>query len=438
MARSAEFWDRCLGVFDPGEVLVGQRSQDLYCEREGSPVDDIRVDFSPTVQATHPPIGFFTGHRGSGKSSMLFRLLERFTDDYFVVYFDIEHNLDHHTATQVDLLYLLGAAIFKTAKEESLNPDRVHLEELVKSVYTITEEMKAKDDQALDVAKLIEKIVCFGASILGGKVGEELAKAVFQPFTLTSGVSEEVARKRTIEPQVQAIITNVNLIIADIETKAKKPLLVVVDGLDKLPRFEQAKLVFLDSRALLGPVCRIIYTVPMSIYASPLFRQVEEECHSYLLPNIKLYEKEAEQQRYESGYQVLQEVVTKRLQMTNLQLREVFDSEALEGWLIPKSGGVLREFIGLVHDAIRAAKIMNLEKVNLAAAQKAVQDRAAKLTLRLTTTSVEELREVRKEKRPSGTPASTELLHGLFIVAYQNHRTWFDAHPLLWEELSET
>ena len=298
--------------------------------------------------------------------------------------------------------------------------------------------MKAKDNQTLDVAKLIEKIVCFGASILGGKVGEEMTKAVLQSFTLTSGVSEEVARKRTIEPQVQAIITNVNLIIAAVETKAEKPLLVVVDGLDKLPRFEQAKLIFLDSRALLGPVCRIIYTVPMSIYISPLFRQVEEEWHSYLLPNIKLYEKEAEQQQYESGYQILREVVTKRLQLKNLPLQEVFDSKALEEWLIPKSGGILREFIGLVHDAIREAKNMNLDTVNPEAAQKAVEKRVAKLTLRLTTTSVEELRKVRREKRPSGTPASTELLHGLFILAYQNHQTWFDAHPLLWEELSET
>ena len=123
MPRPAEFWDTCLGVFDSAEVLVGQRSTALYCERDGSPVDDIRVDFSPTVQSTRPPIGFCTGHRGSGKSSMLFRLLEHFTDACFVVYFDIEHNLDHHTATQVDLLYLLGAAIFKTAKEEGLNPD---------------------------------------------------------------------------------------------------------------------------------------------------------------------------------------------------------------------------------------------------------------------------------------------------------------------------
>ncbi len=369
---------------------------------------------------------------------MLFRLLEHFTDDCFVVYFDIEHNLDHHTATQVDLLYLLGAAIFKTAKKEGLNPTQAHLEELAKSVYTITQEMTAKGNQTLDIAQLIEKIVCFGASILGGKVGEELAKAVLQPFTLTSGVSEEIARKRTIEPQIQAIITNVNLIIADVETKAEKPLLVVVDGLDKLPRFEQAKLVFLDSRALLGPVCRIIYTVPMSIYTSPLFRQVEEGCPSYLLPNIKLYEKEAEQQQYDPGYQILREVVTRRLQSANLQLQEVFGPAALDAWLIPKSGGVLREFIGLAHDAIREAKNMNLDTVNPEAAQKAVEKRVAKLTLRLTTTSVDELHKVRREKRPSGTPASTELLHGLFIVAYQNHQTWFDAHPLLWEELSET
>ena len=112
-----------MGAFDPGEVLAGERGDALYCKREDSPFERHSCRVQPEVHrparlpgdrpTRRPPIGFFAGHRGSGKSSMLLRLLERFATHYFVVYFDIEHNLDRHRTTQVDLLYLLGSAILQ-------------------------------------------------------------------------------------------------------------------------------------------------------------------------------------------------------------------------------------------------------------------------------------------------------------------------------------
>ena len=434
MARSAEFWDKCLGVFDPGEVLVGQRSQDFYCEREYSPFNELLNHFRPTSQPTRPPRAFFTGHRGSGKSSLLLRLLERLTSEYFVVYFDIDHNLDSRTANQIDLLYLLGATIYQVARNEGVEIGSEFLNELAKSVYTMTYETKGIEKEALNVGELAKELVCFGASMLGAGVGRQLAEAALKPFTFTSGVSEEVAGRRQVEPQVQNIVNNVNLIISEVQQKAQKKLLVVVDGLDKLQRIEQADLLFLQSRALLGPICRIIYTVPMLVFTSLDFGQAERETKSYLLPNVKLFDRTSDTQTDSEGYAILREVVAKRMKSIGQTPDAVFEPEALN-LLIFKSGGVMRDFIWLAQDAMSAAKILGLDKVNTDAAQKAINDRAAQLAFRLTETRVEELRKVRENKRPSGSPESRELLHGLFIVAYRNQTTWFDAHPLLWEEL---
>lgn len=436
MPRSAEFWDQCLGVFDPGEVLVGQRSKDFYCDREHSPFNDLLNYFQPTARSTRPPRAFFTGHRGSGKSSLLLRLLEHLTNDYFVVYFDIDHNLDSRTANQIDLLYLLGATIYQVARTEGIKIGSEYLQELAKSVYTMTYETKEVEKESLDAVELAKELVCFGASMLGAGVGKQLAEAVLKPLTFTSGVSEEIAGKRQIEPQVQNVINNVNLIIAKVQQEARKKLFVVVDGLDKLQRVEQADLIFLHSRALLGPVCRIIYTVPMLVFTSLSFGQTEGETKSYLLPNVKVFERTSDTPPDEKGYATLGAVATARLKSIGQTLDAVFEPEVLD-LLIFKSGGVMRDFIWLVQDAMSAAKIMELDKVNRNAAQKAIDDRAAQLAFRLTTTRIEELRQVRENKRPSGSPESRELLHGLFIVAYRNHRTWFDAHPLLWDELEE-
>ena len=193
MPRSAEFWDKCSGVFDPGEVLAGQRSQDFYCEREHSPFNELLNHFRPTAQSTRPPRAFFTGHRGSGKSSLLLRLLEHLTSEYFVVYFDIDHNLDSRTANQIDLLYLLGATIYQVAHKEGLGIESDFLNELARSVYTMTYETKEVENKTLNVGELAKELVCFGASMLGAEVGRQFAEAAFKPFTFTSGFSEEVA-----------------------------------------------------------------------------------------------------------------------------------------------------------------------------------------------------------------------------------------------------
>lgn len=95
----------------------------------------------------------------------------------------------------------------------------------------------------------------------------------------------------------------------------------------------------------------------------------------------------------------------------------------------------MRWFIGLVQEACKAAQRSGLDKVSRTAADKAIDDRVAELSGRLTTSTVEELRKVRREKRTSGSEESHELLHGLLIVAYRNRSTWFDAHPLVWDEL---
>ncbi len=436
MAGKAAIWNRVRDAFDPAEVLVGERSREIYCEREHSPFELILEELDPTLKPSRPPIVFFTGHRGSGKSSMLWRLLDRFKRDYFVVYFDIEHNLDSRTANQIDLLYLIGATIFRVAEQEGLKPDPENLRLLADSIYALTETKKEKTrDQSVDVVDLARNLLCFGAGALGGGFAEKLAEAVLKPFSFTSGLSDEVVRKREIEPQVQKIVNNVNIIIADVQVKADRPPLVVVDGLDKLQDYQQAKLIFLDSRALVGPVCRMIYTVPMLIYTAPAFGQAEEEATSHFLPNVKLFEKTSPA-RYEPGYEALREVVARRLRPLDLRAADLFEPPALD-LLIGKSGGIMRWFVRLVHNACVRARIRGLDKVDVSVATWAVDDFAARLGQRLTTEQVAALRQVRRNKRPAGGPEAGELLHSLLVVAYRNKRTWFDVHPLIWEELEE-
>lgn len=436
MARTTEFWTQFRNTFNPFEVLVGKRGEDLYCDREYSPFNEILLDFRPGTQRK---VVFFTGHRGSGKSSMLLRLLDHLKEDFFLVYFDILHNLDSNKTNQIDLLFLLGAAIHKTATQEGLDLNAEHLERLANSVYTVIRETKETEKDDLNLAEMAKNVICFGASLFGNtiveKLAEKLTEAALKPFTLSSGVSEEIARKREIDPQVQKMIGVIKEITDEVERLAGKPVLTIVDGLDKLQRLEQAEIIFLESRALREPVCSLIYTVPMLIFSDLRFAQVEQECFSYFWPCIKLYDRN-DAQRHEDGYKALGEVVEKRLIAMGLQRTdELFETDVLD-LLIFKSGGVIRLFINLVQDAGKQAELLKQDRVSMTAARRAIDNFAAKTFSRFTWEVIRELRMVHERKWPSdNAKISSNLLHGLQILAYRGPGTWFDAHPLLWEEL---
>lgn len=45
MPKDAQYWDCLHNAFNPSVVLAGQQSDELFCEREHSPFEDIKIDF---------------------------------------------------------------------------------------------------------------------------------------------------------------------------------------------------------------------------------------------------------------------------------------------------------------------------------------------------------------------------------------------------------
>jgi predicted GTPase len=93
MPRPPEFWDQVKNVFDPSEVLTGNRGEQFYCEREHNPLQEMIIDFRNPARKS-PVRGFLIGHRGAGKSSLLLKFLKEYAAQYLILYFDAQHNLD--------------------------------------------------------------------------------------------------------------------------------------------------------------------------------------------------------------------------------------------------------------------------------------------------------------------------------------------------------
>lgn len=438
MPRPPEFWDQVKNVFDPSEVLTGNRGEQFYCEREHSPLHEMNIDFRYDPARKSPVRGFLIGHRGAGKSSLLLKFLKKYASQYLSLYFDAQQYLDLSQTNQIDILYLLGIEAFKAGQNHGVNLDKTLLKDLEQSILSLTiYQDKEVTNQTFDRAEFAKNVLCFGAELVGSTYGGKLAESVLSPFKISSGVTEKVARKREIEPQIQNIITAVNLIIAEVETKLNRRFLIVVDGLDKLSQPEQANLIFLESQALKGPICNVVYTVPMYVFHSLRFDQLGDDCKSYFLPNIKLFEKNSTHTSYSKhnkGYNTLTEVVRTRLADISLSNPDLFEPDVLDS-LIQYSGGILRAFITLIQEACTQAELLEIEKINHTAAQKTIENRAVKFSGPLNRNQIRELQEVHATKSHSGTPIGNDLLDKRYIVAYRDPGLWYDAHPLTWDKL---
>jgi hypothetical protein len=369
------------------------------------------------------------------------RLLDHFKDHFFIVYLDIAHNLDRDDFTQVDLLYLIGGAVYRVAEEAALDPNPQGIQALSTAVSTLVRRKRETlKDESLDLVELVKGIICFGAQALGSELGGRLAKALLQPASISTGVSEEIAYTQETKPDVQRVIDSVNRIIADVETKSSDgPLLLVVDGLDKIENMTLADRLFVHSRALLGPLCSALYTAPMSLYRS--FPRLAQEFSGSMrhVANVRLLPKDASMpesdQALADNLGLMQEVVRRRLAQVSGTEGLIEDVDLRS--LILKSGGVVRWLVRLFHDACGAAQIADANRITPEAVQEAMRQNAQGFLAGRTVEAREELRRVRREKRPSESELSRRLVQEQFVLAYDGGDLWYDVHPLIWDALGD-
>lgn len=427
MARTAEFWLQVRRNFDPHETLVGRRSDAFYCERRNSPFNGLLAQFS---EPRNPPRAvFLTGQSGSGISSFLLHSIEQFQSSYFPIYLDIGHNLNVERANRIDLLFLLGVAIQNAATNEGLSPDPENLIVFVQSVRQVNHLTEGAGHDGQWLTEMAKSAISFGASSLRNERKFAAASLVLPAFY--SGVDDDVAQRREIEPPVREMINNLNLIIADVETLSGKPVLLVADGLNKLSGPSQIENVFLNSDTLRAPICNIIYTAPLSVIAYRNLFQPEE---IRVLPNFTPGDQSDDYHRNGSRHHPEYEVVERRLSALDLEIEQLFDPGALD-LLISKSGGLIRLFLSLVSDSCKQAELMGRDWIDIEAARNAVENYVASLALRLNREIVAKLHAMRQDWRSSCSGLSPEIINSQLIVAHKSDDIRFDVHPIIYDEV---
>ena len=377
----------------------------FYMEPVGKPLNGL----INALLRTHrqPPKYFFSGHRGCGKSTELNRLAadEEIRQKFFVVKYSVRDVCDVNNLNYVDVLFSIGAQLYIQYVDSGreLRPELMGDLEAWKSSI---------------VERVSEEERSFGASIGGGIQG------FF--FSMLAKISaEDTTRKiirEVIEPRLSELIEKINLIVADIEGREGKSVLVIIDDLDK-PKLEQATEIFYNNHtAITQPVCHIIYTVPISMFFAQEFIAIRDR--KFSLPNIKLHAKNDRTSRHEPGYNLLKTFIFKRMK------EDLIEPDAVD-LAIKMGAGVFRETARIMQIAADSAIERGRDRIIKEDVERAERVLRSDFKRILQTGDYDILEEVYKNNDIRGIEKIGHLLHNLSVLEYENDENWCDIHPTL-------
>ena len=361
----------------------------------------------------------FTGHRGCGKSTLLAqlpRLLRE--DDLFVAFFSIADMVEMSDVNHVNILYSIALKLLSQATKQ-----RIPIAEGTKDALLNW----FKQTKSRTYSEQLSQAMSAGVNIFDFFTGKLQKEGVFR---------EEI--KETYERSVSDLSRQIELIAAAIFSATKRKVVVIIDDLDKLD-LPVVKAIFQDNvNALFSPSIRVVFTIPISVIREPqIYGVLATRCNVILLPVMKFFPKEMAHEGnstpIESNVTMLEAVLKKRIPEHLIEPQIIRE-------IVLLSGGVLRELVRLCRECCRECLLtLRLEpdtadvKITDAILTEAVKSLRNQYARPIGTNRYTLLQTTYKNFTPPNVESDEflELLHGLYVLEYENDDLWYDLHPLV-------
>jgi energy-coupling factor transporter ATP-binding protein EcfA2 len=416
--------------------LLSQEEFDRFGVEYGTDVlDGLEGWVEDCVEGSNKLI--FTGHRGCGKSTLLAELSRNLADRYFVVFFSISDLIEMSDVNHVNILFAIAVEMMEAAEKQKINIKGSIKKEFYrwfgKHTKTETETIEA------DLEVGYQAGVGFSlASIL------KFLAEIRSKLKLNALVRDEI--KTEFLRRISDLTDRINEIGVVIQEAADKPVLVIIDDLDKLD-LELVEAIYCNNiKPLFQPQLRIIYTLPVAAIRDLRLRNVisAETNKIEQLRVCKFFQKGGSRQPnpevLEPPIQVLTEILRRRIPDTLIE-------PDVARKIVLLSGGVLREMIRLTDLCctkclveIRRELRKDLDqqvtlvlKIDDTVLEQAVMDTQIQFAEPLGQLDYELLAEVYQQFKPQDAENQRflDLLHGLYVLEYRNAGLWYDLHPIV-------
>jgi hypothetical protein len=344
--------ERIYNAFDPKRPLEPDSPFYVDCHAVRGQENIINEVGKNIVLSNQPTYQLYTGHRGAGKSTELYRL-RRYLEqhNHTVIYFEATDDLDETDVQYTDILLSCTRHLL-----DALNK-KANTEPLVDWLRSRWQSLK---DLALTDVEF-DKL--------------ELQSQISQFAKLTATLRTVPSARQKIREQVDvysvSLIQALNEFINDAKRKLdSKELVIIADNLDRIGLVvrEDGKTnhddIFIDhSSQMCRLKCNIVYTVPISlVYSNRASHLRNTYGNIHVLPMVMVRERDGT--IHKPGLAIMKQLVRQRTEhFTKLPLfPEVFESEEILDRLCLISGGHLRELMQLVQTSLNWTEQLPVQK----------------------------------------------------------------------------
>jgi hypothetical protein len=356
------------------------------------------------------------GHRGSGKSTELNRVIDDAKSrGYLTLYAGVTETVDPNEISFGDVFLLMARLLehrFRTdARLEPLP------EKLVSNVNDWFRQITRIADEE------IERTVQYGG---GAGLGIEtpLAKLLFSLNVLRRSTSKNREEIRlAIEQYPQELLNNLKLLLDEAHRIAKTAypggILFVLDNIDRYAP-EIVSSAILRNADLFNRVnAHTIFTVPISLAYNPRSELVGDRLNLQTLPMIPVFKREPRQ----PNRPVIDRVIAAIYRRVDPAL---FADESLARDIARLSGGCPRDLLRLLKTALVEAD----ERIEDAHVRRAAAILRTEMARRVTFAQFDRLASAHLDDRTDPDEDGSTMLFRRDLLEYDGEG-WVDAHPLL-------
>jgi energy-coupling factor transporter ATP-binding protein EcfA2 len=417
--------------------LLSQEDFDAFWVEYGADVlDELEGWAEDCVDSSNKLI--FTGHTGCGKSTLLAEFSRRLADRYFVVFFSISDLIEMSDVNHVNILFAIAVQMMEAAENQSIkiktSTKRDFYRWFGKYTKTETSTIEAELEAGSEVGggfNILPSIIKFFATLKS----KLKANAVIR-----NEIKSEFARR------ISDLTDRINEIAAVIQSASKKPILVIIDDLDKLD-LELVESIYCNNiNPLFQPQFRVIYTVPIGVSRDLKLRNVilSKVKKINQLRVAKFFSKETSRH---PKPEIFEESVQLLLKILQRRIPEVLIDEETARQIVLHSGGVLRELIRLAERCCanclvkirRELRKDKSEQINLSLKidesilSQSITEIQLELSEPLGQTDYDLLIGIYRNFKPQDAENQRflDLLHLLYVLEYRNAQLWYDLHPIV-------
>ena len=392
----------------------------------------------------------FSGFRGSGKTTELFRLQKRLEQDgYVVLYADAVDYISPSDEIDISDLLIVMAGAFSDGLDRWSTQLEAPVKLVEESFWTRIKNYLTRTTVTLTEAGVALEAESPAQKLLGGlKAGLDLKLALKESPTFRQNLQKFMENRigelrdtvhKFFEDGVQAI----KRVWGD-----EKQVVFIFDSLEQLRGslsneqsvLQSVERVFTQHRNLLRlPYVHAVYTVPPWLQ----FVMPGAPNEIYTLPSIKLWDNDGARTRHEAGWNGLRELVLKRIGKEGC--RKLFACDTEQSFtsaddLIAVCGGQVRDLLLLLRETILRTNELPISQQVINSAVTSVRGNFLPIAIE----DAKWLSQIGKNRttmlpdtKPESVSRLTRFLDTHFVLYLTNGGDWYDIHPLIREEVEK-